>query len=319
MRWPAESIAWPRRAANGRAVTGQDAAGIRSGSGWDRRLDTGLDAHTQEWALFPAVLERVHPSESWIADRNFCMRGGCGDYTSAVELVRAHTPFTPLLVRARTSFTPLEDRATLNTTVPPRKPRRPPRIRLRPSASPAISVIEEYLRQRDLHPQQMVTELLGTLAADAEGTEVVEQHDPTPTVGFGQHLVVAEAVETAIQTQMRRRRLLTPLFVLGIGVQQVELRFQRIGVYNPGCTPPETACRYRPECGRPAILRDNAPAGRNAIPPKLSAPRLPDCWDRKPSRAPCVSNRPAHAICAGPASGPRPLAPPAGNTPSCGP
>ena len=87
---------------NGRAVTGQDAAGIRSGSGWDRRLDTGLDAHTQEWALFPAVLERVHPSESRIADRNFCMRewlrglherGGAGARAHSVHAVagaRAH-------------------------------------------------------------------------------------------------------------------------------------------------------------------------------------------------------------------------------------
>ena len=58
----------------------------------------------------------------------FACRGGCGDYTSAVELVRA-----------RTRFAPLEDRATLNTTFLPRKPRRPPHTRLRPSTSPATS------------------------------------------------------------------------------------------------------------------------------------------------------------------------------------
>ena len=81
---------------NGRAVTGQDAAGIRSGSGWDRRLDTGPDAHTQERALFPAVLERTRLRESWIADRNFCMRrwlrglherGGAGARAHSVHAV----------------------------------------------------------------------------------------------------------------------------------------------------------------------------------------------------------------------------------------
>lgn len=36
-----------------------------------------------------------------------------------------------------------------------------------------------------MRPQQMIAELLGALAMDAEGTEVVEQHDPAATVGLG--------------------------------------------------------------------------------------------------------------------------------------
>jgi hypothetical protein len=58
------------------------------------------DAYTQERALVPEVLTRVHAGELWIADRNFCLKGFLWalEQRGAVGLVREHEQlrFKPL-------------------------------------------------------------------------------------------------------------------------------------------------------------------------------------------------------------------------------
>jgi len=92
--------------------------------------------------------------------------------------------------------------------------------------------MEEYLGGRHLGCQDVVAELAGTLARAGEGNQVVEQHDLLAVL-LGEHLVVVDAVDAAVQSQPRRHAA-TGEFVLAVGVEQVELGFQRIGAVESG-------------------------------------------------------------------------------------
>ena len=100
-RWPVGGIAWPRRA-DGRPRRCRAKRWRCSIPALDLIVDgvPSPDAYTQERALLPAVLAWVQAGELWIADRNFCTRGGLWDLQQrgAVGLVREHAqiPFAPL-------------------------------------------------------------------------------------------------------------------------------------------------------------------------------------------------------------------------------
>lgn len=87
----------------------------------------------------------------------------------------------------------------------------------------------------------MIAEFLGSFPPGAEGAELLEQHDPVVAVDLVQDLIVAQAVEAAIQGQVCLFGLLAVQLVLTIGVQQIQLRFQGVGVVQTsGRRSPET-------------------------------------------------------------------------------
>jgi hypothetical protein len=82
---------------------------------------------------------------------------------------------------------------------------------------------EGQFRQGHIDGQQVVAEFAGALARAREGIDVVEQQHlvPRPVVLHG--FVLGETVDAPVQPQVRALRKLPGQFVLGVGVEQVEL------------------------------------------------------------------------------------------------